>query len=203
MATGSGFQQDTNQLSPNFYRVVCVLSGGTATFPTADGTDNGAINPYDWNTYATPPSSLANARRVARGNLRWSAILDELSKYGDVQILDVTVTSAGTTDANNQPTNVTFTVKYERDKFLLETLNGTTDIGGNSIDTVAKAIRHLVVTGAQRGGTSGYKKFYRVYDPSSASDTQEQLTIVRADADADVYADITVSLIDTVTLVNA
>lgn len=200
MATGSGFQQDTNQLSPNFYRVVCVLSGGTATFPTADGTDNGAVNPYDWNTYATLPSSLANARRVARGNLRWSAILDELSKYADAQVLDVTVTSAGTTDANNQPTNVTFTVKYDRDNNLLESLNGTTDIGGNPIDTVAKAVKHLVVTGIQRGGSTGYKKFYRVY---SAADTQEQLTIVRPDADADVYADVTVSLIDTVTLVNA
>ncbi len=199
----SGFQQDTNQLSPNFYRVSCAFSGGTGTYPTADANDNGAVNPTDWNGFATPPSSDANSKRVARGNLRWQAIIEELTKHADAQILDVTVTSAGNTNANNQPTALAFTVKYERDAYVLQALTGTTDIGGNNIDTVAKAVRHLVVTGIQRGGTSGYTKKYRVYDPETTSETHIPITIIRPDTDADVYADVTVSLVDTVTLVNA
>jgi hypothetical protein len=199
----SGFQQDTNQLSPNFYRVSCAFSGGTGTYPTAAGNDNGAVNPTDYNGFTTLPSSAANAIRVARGNLRWQAIIDELTKHADVQLLDVTVTSAGNTDSNNQPTALAFTVKYERDAHVLQALNGVTDIGGNAIDTVAKAVKHLVVTGIQRGGTAGYTKKYRVYDPSTLSETIVPVTIVRPDTDADVYADVTVSLVDTVTLVNA
>ena len=39
----SGFQQDSNQLAPGFYRVVWVAS--TGTYPTADGNTNGAITP--------------------------------------------------------------------------------------------------------------------------------------------------------------
>lgn len=31
----SGFQQDTNQLSPDFYRVVLTLSGGTGAYNAA------------------------------------------------------------------------------------------------------------------------------------------------------------------------
>lgn len=199
----SGFQQDLNQLSPNFYRVSCAFSGGTGTYPTADGNDNGAVNPTDWNGFTTLPSSAINANRVARGNLRWQAILEELMKHSDAQILDVTVSSAGNTNANNQPTALAFTVKYERDNFVLQALNGTTDIGGNVIDTVAKAVKHLVVSGIQRGGTSGYTKKYRVYDPSGSAELIIPITIIRPDTDADVYADVTVSLVDTVTLVNA
>ena len=36
----SGFQQDSNQLSPTFYRVVVDLTG----YATNDGDDNGAVS---------------------------------------------------------------------------------------------------------------------------------------------------------------
>jgi hypothetical protein len=197
----SGFQQDQNQLKTGFYRVVLTLSGGTGAYNAA-APANGAVNPYDWNAYQTFPTTLANAERLARGNLRWQAIIEEVTKHSDAQILDVEVSSADVTDANSIPTGVAFTIKYERDEFVLAALNGATDIGGNVVDTTTKAIKHLVVSGIQRGGTTGYTRSYRVYDPADDSESQRTITIVQPDVNADVYADVVVNLLDGTELVS-
>lgn len=191
----SGFQQDPNQLAPSFFRVVLTLSGGTGTY-TGSAPADGAVNPYNWDSFTTLPSSLANARRLARGNMRWQAIIEEVTKHSDAQVLDVEVVSADTTDANSVPTNVAFTVKYDRADFVLQALNGATDIGGNAIDTTAKAVRHLVATGIQRGATTGYSRKWSVYDVTDTNLKLESITIQRPDADADVYADVAVNLLD-------
>lgn len=197
----TGFQQDTNQLSPDFYRVVITMSGGTATW-TAASPANGAVNPYNWDSYATLPSSDANAQRLARGNMRFQAIIEELSKYADAQIIDVEVTSAGNTDANNVPTALAFTVRYDRDGFILDAVRqGATTFtpttgGAVTIDTVAKALRYLVVQGIQRGGTTGYSRKWNTWSFTNQSGQVEQITIQRPDTDADVYDDVAVSLLD-------
>jgi hypothetical protein len=191
----SGFQQDTNQLAPSFFRVVLTLSGGTGTYTGAAPAD-GAVNPYNWDSFATLPSSDANASKLARGNMRWQAIIEEVTKYSDAQVLDVEVVSADNTDANSLPTNVAFTVKYDRVDFLFQALNGATDIGGNTVDTAAKALKHQVVTGIQRGAASGYTRKWFVYDPDDLNGKLVEVTIQRPDADADVYADVAVNLLD-------
>ncbi len=203
----SGFQQDTNQLSPDFYRVVLTLSGGTGNYGAA-APANGAVNPYDWNAYATKPSSLANAQRLARGNMRWQAIIEELTKHADAQVLDVEVSSADTTDANSVPTAVAFTVKFDRDDFVLGAVRNIatsftpTTGGAVTIDTTAKALRYLVGQAIVRGGVTGYTRTYRVYDPTDASETQASITINQPDTPADVYDDVAVSLIDGTELVS-
>jgi hypothetical protein len=197
----SGFQQDINQLQPNFYRVILTLSGGTGTYPTNDGDDNGAVFTQDHSQFTTLPTTIANARRVARGHLRFFSIIEELKKFADAQILAVDFTSAGKTAANNQPTEVVFTVRYDRDANVLESLNGTDDAGGNEIDTVAKAVRQLVVQGVCRGGTAGYTRRVRVYDPVQAAEVDEFITIVQPDVPADVYADTAVTLVPATVLI--
>lgn len=197
----TGFQQDTNQLSPDFYRVVITMNGGTATW-TAASPANGAVNPFNWDSYATLPSSDANAQRLARGNMRFQAIIEELSKYADAQIIDVEVTSAGTTDANNVPTALAFTVRYDRDGFILDAVRqGATSFtpttgGAVTIDTIAKALRYLVVQGIQRGGTTGYSRKWNTWSHTNQSGQVEQITIQRPDTDGDVYDDVAVSLLD-------
>jgi hypothetical protein len=192
----SGFQQDINQLQPGFYRVV--WSANTATYPTGTSTNSGAINPYDWNAFTTAPTTLALSQRLARGNLRWAAILEELGKYSDVQILDVEVTSANNDQADSQPTAISFTARYDRDEFLLEALQGKTDIGGSVIDTVAKAIKHLVVSGITR--TSN--RSYRVFDPTDSSELQQVVSITTPDLINKIYSDVSVSLIDGTELIS-
>lgn len=197
----SGFKQDPNQLQPNFYRVTLTLSGGTGTYPTANGDDNGAVYTQDHSQFSTLPTTLANARRVARGQLRFLSIIEEVKKYADAQILAVDFTSSGKIAANNQPSEVVFTVRYDRDVNVLESLAGTLDAGGNAINTVAKAVRHLVVSGICRGGTSGYNKRVRVYNPSLAAEVDETITIKQPDVPAKVYADTNVILVPATVLI--
>lgn len=204
----SGFQQDTNQLSPDFYRVVITMSGGTATW-TAASPANGAVNPYNWDSFTTKPSSDANGERLSRGNMRFQAIIEELTKHADGQIIDVEVTSADTTDANSVPTAVAFTVKYDRDDFILgavtqgaTTFTPTTG-GAVTIDTTAKALRYLVVQGIQRGGTSGYSRKWQTWDYTNQSGAVKSITIQRPDTDGDIYDDVVVNLIDGSELVSS
>jgi hypothetical protein len=197
----SGFEQDINQLQPNFYRVTLTLGGGTGTYPTADGVDNGAVYTQDHSQFTTLPTTLTNARKVARGHLRFLSIIEELKKFADAQILAVDFTSAAKTAADNQPTEVVFTVKYDRDANVLASLSGTNDAGGNVINTVAKAVRQLVVLGICRGGTTGYTKRVRVYDPVQEAEIDEFITIEQPDTPADVYADTAVILVPATVLI--
>lgn len=200
----SGFQQDTNQLSPNFYRVVLTLSGGTGNYGAAAPAD-GAVNPSDWNSYATAPTTLANAQRLARGNMRWQAILEELANHADAQILDVEVTSADNTLADSVPTAISFTVRYDRDNFVLGAVQQTatafapTTGAAVTIDTTSKAIRYLVGSAIAR---NAYTRTYRVFDPTDLSDTQSSVTINAPDTQADIFDDVAVSFIDGTELIS-
>jgi hypothetical protein len=198
----SGFQQDINQLQPNFYRVTLDLSEG-GVFPSADGNDNGAVYTQDHSQFTTLPSTLANARKVARGHLRFLTIIEEVKKFADAQIINVGFTSAGATAADNQPTEVTFTIRYDRDINVLESLKGTDDAAGAAIDTVVKAVRQLVVQGVCRGGTAGYTRRVRVYDPVQEAEVDEVITVVQPDVPAEVYDEVDVFLVPATTLLPA
>ena len=110
----SGFQQDNNQLQPALYRVVINMSN----FRDEDDTTGGRIIPWAWDNFEgnTLPSTLNNAMKLARGNVRFQRIIDELTKYNDGQILDVELSVDGNSfnDANLVPTAIAFTIKYER-----------------------------------------------------------------------------------------
>lgn len=200
----SGFQQDTNQLSPDFYRVVLTLSGGTGNYAGA-APANGAVNPTNWDGFTTLPSSDANAERLARGNMRWQCIIEELTKHADAQILDVEVTSADNTNANNVPTAIAFTVKYDRDNFVLTGVTKTTTSftpttgGAITIDSVAKATRLLVANGITR---NAYTRKYNVWVPTSISGAIKDITINTPDTLANVLDDVAVNLLDGTELVS-
>lgn len=200
----SGYQQDSNQLTPGFYRVTWAAS--TGTYATADGTNNGAINPYNWDTFATKPTTALSATRLARGNLRWNAIIEQLCLLADCRIENVVVTSAGNTVADNQPTGVAFTVVFDRDTFILPGLqkslatsyNGST--ATSTYTTTAQALRDLVVGGFVRGSTTGEARSARVYNPNGLDEVQSSVTIVQPDVPANIWADVTVTQISGTTL---
>ena len=88
----SGFQNTQDQLTPNFYRVSIDASGYSTT---AADNNSGGVEVDDFNFFSTLPTTLNNSRRRARGNLRWQAIIDELSRFAQPIILDVTSLEAG------------------------------------------------------------------------------------------------------------
>jgi len=200
----SGFQQDTNQLQPDFYRVAIDTSSGTY-FPTADGNTNGSITPNGWDALTTAPTTLVKSKARSRGVMRFRNIVNALSGLGDCQILDITLT--GETDGDSQPTACTFTVKFDRDWFIPLTgaYQGTTivgnDINNAAMDTIAKVIKNEIAKAMRLTTTASC----RVYDPTVIGGTQLSLTAGPGGSQtaAQTLGLITVSLIDTVTLVNA
>jgi hypothetical protein len=201
----SGFQQDINQLQPNFYRVAIDLSNGTA-FPTTDtgNHQDGGCTPNTWDFFAAGslPSTAAKAMSRARGNMRFRNVVNSLGALGDCQLLDITVTEA---NADAQATSLTFTVKYERDSFipLTGSKQGATTVGnnvaGSAMDTPAKAIANAVASGLYNGTSA----LGRVYNPVGGEGT-EQTVIANAGVSASTLLGyVTVTLIDTTTVINA
>lgn len=194
----SGFVQNSNQLSPNFYRVVWVAS--TGTYPTADGNDNGAITPNSSDSFAKAdlPTTLAKGKARARGNMRFRNVVNRLSGIGDCQILDIEV--GGETNGNSQATSLAFTVKYDRPQDLLDAIRKSVyaestsynNAAGVEITTIALGLEELVVRGFRDATTATV----RVYNGTTQSDSQLPITVAAPDSAADIIADITVVAID-------
>ena len=199
----SGFQQDTNQLSPAFYRVVWVAN--TGTYPTADGNDNGAITPNASDSFSTAnlPTTLAKGKARARGNMRFRNVVNRLTGAGDCQILDVEV--GGETNGDAQATSLAFTVKYERPQDLLNAIRNAVYAESSSynnsaaveITTVALGLEELVVRGFRDATTATV----RVFNGTLGTDSQLPITVAAPDSAADIIADITVAAIDGTELV--
>jgi hypothetical protein len=201
----SGFQQDTNQLSPGLYRVVWVAS--TGTYATADGNDNGAITPNSADSFATLPTTLVKGKARARGNMRFRNVINRLTGLADCQILDIETGISGggaETAGDNQVTSLAFTVKFDRDEGVVAActgLNGsaTGADGSTAVTTVALAVKDQFVRGFRDATTANA----RVYNGSNGSDNMLPITVAAPDTAADIWADTTVTLIDGTELVTA
>ncbi len=196
----SGFQQDSNQLSPSFYRVVWVAS--TGTYATADGNDNGAITPNSSDSFSTAnlPTTLAKGKARARGNMRFRNVVNRLTGLADCQILDIEV--GGETNGDAQATSLAFTVKFDRNAGVVAActgLNGsaTGADGSTSITTEALAVKDQFVRGFRDATTANV----RVYDGAGSEDKQISITVAAPDSAADIWSDTTVTLIDGTELV--
>jgi hypothetical protein len=204
----SGFVQDTNQLSPNLYRVVIDLSG----YPTADGNTNGAVSPTSSdnvgsgvNQISALPTTLALGKARARGNMRFRNIINRLSGIGDCQILDVEV--GGQTTGDSQASSIAFTVKYERPQDLLNAIRTAVfaesgsynNAGSVAITTVLLGLEELVVRGVRDSTTANA----RVYNGTTGTDNQLSITVEAPDTAANVLTDVTVALIDGTELTTA
>lgn len=177
----SGFQQDSNQLQPNFYRVAI----DTTVYPTADGNDNGAVTPNGSDSFSTAnqPTTLAKGKQRARGVMRFENIVRRLTALADCQLMDITITEA---NADAQATAVAFTVKFDRDAF----------ISGTKADTIKNAVAQGIID--ERSASA------RVFDPTSDSEVQIYLSITKPVADLTAaLTNVTVTLNSETTLVNA
>lgn len=196
----SGFQTPADQLQPNFYRVTIDTSSGTY-FPTTDGNDNGGITPTSWDALATPPTTLIKGKARARGNMRFRNIVNSLTGLADCQIHDVTITEA---NGDAQATTISFSVKFDRDAFIPLTgavIGSSTvgnDINNAAMDTTAKVIKNAIAQGIRASTTASS----RVYDGTQGVQIPVTVTATAQNA-AQTLGVITVSLIDTVTVVNA
>lgn len=204
----SGFQQDSNQLSPAFYRVVWVAS--TGTYATADGNDNGAITPNSSDSFATAdlPTTLAKGKARARGNMRFRNVINRLSGLADCQIVDIEV--GGETNGDAQATSLAFTVRFDRDAGIVDAVLGQIGTASNNgADGAADITSAFTTQNRQwavkdqfvRGFRDASTALARVYDGATVEDRQLSITVAAPDSAADIWADTTVTLIDGTELV--
>jgi hypothetical protein len=223
---GSGYQQDSNQLTAGLYRVVLTMTSGT-NYPVYSGTAGttfGAVNPYDWTASCYTNATTLTAGQalvLAQGNLRWQNILDQIDAVADCRILDVVVSgNTNGTDATTAPTSVAFTVEYYRDTFVIgewnnylksqgQSANGTwtaadgstqtayTGFGGTAITTVALALQDIIAT-----AISGARyRLGRVYSPTQNGDSEVRVTVAAPNATyANIYGTVGVTQISGTTL---
>ena len=124
----SGFQQDQNQLTPSYYRVVIQCGLGNAEWYAVGESDGdeteGRISPYTWDNFSggNRPTTQAKANALARGNLRWQHVVEALSNLADCQILDIEVDNALNGDAQADNDEIAFTIKFDRDEGFLPAL---------------------------------------------------------------------------------
>jgi len=227
----SGFQTDNNQLSPAFFRVVIAMNtGGSAWYSQAsnDGaTTTGRITTWAWDNADQPsklPQTQVIADAVARGNMRFQDIVDMLGMFADCQILDIEE-DGYTAESVVDNGFINFTVKYDRNEFLLPAFvsyakanytNGTTGtvtVDGvtydrywsdsdeaSYVDTEEKVIKELVYLAVSR---SNYTKSVRVFQPVEGADpmtgegTQRVMEVDQpASNNAKIFNNITVTNID-------
>ena len=118
----SGFQQDQNQLTPSYYRVVITMQGGSSTWYTVDSNDGdttaGRISTYAWDNFEgdNRPTTIASARALARGNMRFQNIVTAIENLADCQILDIEEDAVANGDAMADNQWINFTVKFDRDE---------------------------------------------------------------------------------------
>ena len=210
----SGFQNTQDQLTPNFYRVSIDASGYSTT---AADNDSGGVEVDDFNFFSTLPTTLNISRRRARGNLRWQAIIDELSRFSQPMILDITSLESGPSAldvADDVTTSLSFTVGYAQEEYVLGGWQkiigaGTFSDGSTALTTstyealsaanlataMQNCIEEAVTRGITRGGAGGYTKTYRTMDPTgNDSSFQEAITITQPDTPANVWADVSVAI---------
>ena len=187
----SGFQNDTNQLQAEMYRATITMSN-TTYYSTADGDDNGGVTPSASDSFATLPTTLAKGKARARGNMRFRNVVNRLSGLGDCQIRDVTITEA---NGDAQATSLAFTVAYDRPALI--TVSGTAVDGSTAITTTALAIRDAITRGVRDVTIANV----RVYNGTTAEDTQMSLTVTTTGATAtQQFGTVAVSLIDETSL---
>jgi hypothetical protein len=194
----SGFQQDTNQLQPDFYRVVIDMTSGTY-YPTADANTNGGVTPNSADSFTTAnfPTTYIKGKARARGNMRFRNVINRLTGLADCQIVDTEI--GAETNGDAQATSLAFTARFDRDSGIPLTgaLQGATavgnDVAGNAMDTIAKAIKDAVTRGIMDATTASA----RVYNPAGNGDSQESITVASPNATvANIYGTVSVTLID-------
>ena len=194
----SGFQNDSNQLQAEMYRVVVTMSN-TTYYPTTDGAENdrGGVTPTSSDSFSTAnaPTTLAKGKARARGNMRFRNVVNRLTGLTDCQIRDITITEA---NADAQATSLSFTVAYERPSFI--PVEGTAIDGSTAITTTAIAIQNAVAQGVRDATTAAV----RVFDPTVGSgDSQLSISVTASGATAaQTFGTVGVTLIDESTLFN-
>jgi hypothetical protein len=198
--------------TPVVYRVTINMDKDTckaswhdqAADDDVDFAIKGAVNPYEWTDFHVPPTTEQNAQGIAQGMLRWCSIINEMQKTGAFMHNDDWVDAEGMTTIDEQPTVVTFDLRYPttpdpKTVYLayFTAVNKGSKLGfdGNEITTSEMAIRNAVTAGICKGSSHGWLTSYRVFDSKSHSDKTKEFILKQPDTPENIIQDVTVVLV--------
>ena len=225
----SGFQQDQNQLTPSYYRVGIQCGDNSAQWYTVGNGDGpnteGRISTYSWDNFEgdSRPTTQASADALARGNLRFQAIVEAVENLADCQILDIEEAASFNGDAMADNIWINFTIKFDRDEGVfpaLAAIKKAQDFGtdgtvsydnvtypqyyayvnnGDTINGPADAIRDVIWNALKQSHTRSVRIFRPIEgtSPLVGEGTQTAITASTPwDNDSNAWNDISVNEID-------
>ena len=228
----SGFQQDQNQLTPSYYRVTIDCGNESAYWYAEDdgngaGTNEGRISAFTWDNFSgnDRPNTQSKADALARGYLRFLAIVEALSNLADCQILDIEHNMAPSDMHNNSW--IHFTIKFDRDEGVFPALmaikkaeggptNGTATVEYDNvtypqywaygqeytINNTQDALRDVIWNALAQTHTRSMRVFHPVEssDPLDGEGFQDVITAIKPfDNDGNAFNDIAVNEITDMT----
>lgn len=142
---------------------------------TASSDASGGVEPRTFHdmSNASQISSVDNAKRIARGNMRWRRMLQLLGQNTNFTVNNISVSPEDSSafDENTQLTMLEFNVAFENEQFI--PITGTAqgestfgnDVDSTAITTRTQALRNLVAQALD----SSFTEVCEHYDPTSGS----------------------------------
>jgi len=170
--------------SEEYRRIYSISINQSAFNSTASSNNSGGVTPKTFRDFGgTFPSSADNGKRLARGNLRWKKMIDQLSLYTNCKILRVASDSAEA--ASTQIATLNFNVEFENETYIPE--SSTSIDGSTTINTRELVIKELVATALN----STFTENVEYYDPTDVD--AGSLTIPRGATVAEITASTVIS----------
>lgn len=154
---------------------------------TGSSNNSGGVTPNTWRDLGKP-SSLDNAKRLARGSMRYRKMLQILGTYSNFKISKLVNDSSEA--ASTQIASLSFSIEFENDSFLPTTI--TSIDGSTTVSTREGVIKELIASVLQ----NSFTEVVETYDPSGTPDVgivNVELTAADVDAEGEILEKITVT----------
>jgi len=155
---------------------------------TAGNTGSGGVTPATYNDFGTKPSSTNNSLRMARGNIRFRRMLEQLSTYTNFKIMKLQGDSSE--DQNTQIASLSFNIAFENDSFIPS--SATPIDGSTAVSTREDVIRDLIA----RALLSTFTEKALVYNNTNTHQEIKDVTCTAVNNDGDTISAITVARVD-------
>ena len=154
---------------------------------TASADASGGVTPSTWRDLGKP-SSLDNAKRLARGSMRYRKMIQILGTYSNFKITKLVNDSSEA--ASTQIASLSFTLEFENVGFLPTTV--TSIDGSTTVSTREGVIQELIAQALQ----NSFTEVVECYDPTGTPDVglvNVELTASDVNAEGEILEAITVT----------
>jgi len=178
--------------SEEYRRIYNITISQSAFNSTASSNNSGGVTPKTFRDFGgTFPSSADNGKRLARGNLRYRKLLEQLSLYTNCKILRLASDSSEA--ASTQIATLVMNVEFENETFIPE--SGTSIDGSTTINTRELVIKELVATALN----TTFTERVEFYDPTTVDSQARGSTFAEITA-ATVISGMPGEILDAITV---